>query len=297
MTPGTGKVVFIGSHEMWRLRMYREKYHERFWIKLARYAGSGNLGRLQSYGDANIPDRMKVGKGQKVEYRLRGPDRRPLEKKNASLLRAFLKPFKDPSDTKPDPDPKTWLKLTIEPKPSKRDEETGWFTTQDFEVRSPGKYQFELIIPNPRDPSRTLETLRNTVLVDRPNPELDNLRPNLQLLYRIASDNELVMPRVKEEVQKKLKELKGPQEEGEKSTSKDGKRLYFDLESAPLIPELMITASKRERTKGNVQDLWDTGADTGYELLGEPVKIGWVMIVVVALLSVEWLTRKLLKLA
>ena len=45
--PNSGRrVVWIGSGETWRLRQHREAYHERFWTKLARYAGARNQGRL-----------------------------------------------------------------------------------------------------------------------------------------------------------------------------------------------------------------------------------------------------------
>src|SRR5262249_11149021 len=67
---GSGKSVLIGSDEMWRLRMYREQYHERFWLKLARFVGSGNLGRLQKYGESNIPERMTAGDKKRIEYKL-----------------------------------------------------------------------------------------------------------------------------------------------------------------------------------------------------------------------------------
>jgi hypothetical protein len=36
---GKGRVVYLGSAEMWRLRMYREAYHENFWRGLVRHAG------------------------------------------------------------------------------------------------------------------------------------------------------------------------------------------------------------------------------------------------------------------
>jgi hypothetical protein len=39
MSPGSGKVVYIGSPETWRLRLYREAFHKRFWLQLIPYAG------------------------------------------------------------------------------------------------------------------------------------------------------------------------------------------------------------------------------------------------------------------
>jgi hypothetical protein len=40
MAHGTGKVVYLGSGETWRLRLFKEAYHELFWVQLGRYAAS-----------------------------------------------------------------------------------------------------------------------------------------------------------------------------------------------------------------------------------------------------------------
>jgi hypothetical protein len=39
-THGSGRVVFLGSGEMWRLRKYRAAFHQRFWIGLVGYAAN-----------------------------------------------------------------------------------------------------------------------------------------------------------------------------------------------------------------------------------------------------------------
>jgi hypothetical protein len=41
MAAGKGRVVYLGSGEMWRLRQFREAFHERFWTQLARHAAGG----------------------------------------------------------------------------------------------------------------------------------------------------------------------------------------------------------------------------------------------------------------
>jgi hypothetical protein len=38
MARGKGRVVYLGSGETWRLRQYREAYHETFWRRLLAYA-------------------------------------------------------------------------------------------------------------------------------------------------------------------------------------------------------------------------------------------------------------------
>jgi hypothetical protein len=40
MPRGKGRVVYLGSGEMWRLRQYRESYHETFWRRLLAYAAA-----------------------------------------------------------------------------------------------------------------------------------------------------------------------------------------------------------------------------------------------------------------
>ena len=77
-------------------------------------------------------------------------------------------------------------------------------------------------------------------------------------------------------------------------SSKEQLRLFFDLSSAKIIPKCMVTDSKVQRSRGAVQDLWDQG----FTLWPEPsVRMATVLLLITMLLSVEWLTRKLLKLA
>src|SRR5205807_955110 len=46
MPYGSGKVVWLGAGEFWRLREVHEYFVERFWTKLCRYVGSGNATKL-----------------------------------------------------------------------------------------------------------------------------------------------------------------------------------------------------------------------------------------------------------
>ena len=72
-------------------------------------------------------------------------------------------------------------------------------------------------------------------------------------------------------------------------------RLYFDLNTAEIIPDCMITDRKTQRNRGPVRDIWDEGVVVRE---GDPPwKLSYTLLVVIGLLSVEWLTRKLLKLA
>jgi uncharacterized membrane protein len=56
MPSGQGRVVYLSSGEMWRLRQYRREYYKRFWLGLLDHAGAGMVREYK-------PDK----KGQKKE--------------------------------------------------------------------------------------------------------------------------------------------------------------------------------------------------------------------------------------
>jgi hypothetical protein len=288
---------------MWRLRMYREKYHERFWLKLARFVGMGNIGRLQKYGESLVPERYVVGDKRQASFKLWGADRKFFPRERSPELKLYITRYKDPEDAKPDKstrkgyDVKAKTGRVTRGKP----EETGYFTA-DFPLKKPGKYEFELKIPG------TPETLRQTVMVDEPNPELDNVKPDHGRLFRLAQDRDdyhpvqLVINRLaSDQTKRKVKSLLPPAEEADKLSGKIGESLYFDVNTASLIPELMITDKDEKETKGEAPYLWDQGPKWKweFELFGQDfvIRFSYVMIALVGLLSAEWLTRKLLKLA
>ena len=70
---------------------------------------------------------------------------------------------------------------------------------------------------------------------------------------------------------------------------------FFVSPARTLRPE---TTQHRKGTanKVGVRDIWDRGPTFQVERLG-PVKLPWLLLVAVGLLSAEWLTRKLLRLA
>ena len=69
-----------------------------------------------------------------------------------------------------------------------------------------------------------------------------------------------------------------------------------DRDLLGLIPECMKQDERHAQNRGPVTDLWDKGVtlSTGTR---PPLTISYVLLVVVGLLSAEWLTRKLLRLA
>jgi hypothetical protein len=298
MPYGSGKVVYLGSGEIWRLRMYREIYFERFWTKLARYAGSGNLTRLSRHGVLVMGQEFTAGQVVRLEAQLFGRDLLPLTA--AAKPRATLKA----------PAGVTMPAVELEARRGGSDGEwTGWFGGR-FRVPAAGNYSLDLVIPESGD------LLQHKFTAKESNPELDDTRPDFGQMYQLAGQITEVLPRLDRQTDTELRSvLEGtaarllhrmeepegsagaagrPVAEAKPAETKDLLRLFFDLNSANLIPRCMMTDSKIQRSRGPIKDLWDEGFTISAD---PPVQFANVLLVIVGLLSVEWLTRKLIKLA
>jgi hypothetical protein len=332
MRYGGGKTVYLGAGELWRMRP-REGYHERFWIKLARYVAAG--GSMQKkHGSIYLPRTAAVGVIN-FEAKLRDSRQEPLPADSHPVV-LVRKIVKDAEEAKPD-------KYELKPRPVDDPREWQGYFSGSVKIREDGKYEFKIPIPG------TAESLRQEVIVRKPDPEKDNVRNNFDYLYQIASEAPKVLnalsPELRREVQAKLKAPSAAE-------SRDAPRLFFTLATADSITKcLRQIEPKREKIKGPLFDLWDRGVETGLSInayhlgWGAPLGIGvlgfgillflrqplyaglflagawllaliiaisglflpdwpdlpidfsFVLISVVGLLSVEWLTRKLLKLA
>lgn len=65
---GAGRVVFLASGEMWRLRGVREEYFEAFYTKLLRWTSEGRLQRDSQYGILLV-DKNKAQLGESIAVR------------------------------------------------------------------------------------------------------------------------------------------------------------------------------------------------------------------------------------
>lgn len=72
MRYGAGKSVYIGAQETWRLRTYKSAFHERFWIKLVRYVAASTTPQ-KKYGRFYAPARGTVG-SIAIEAQIKGED-------------------------------------------------------------------------------------------------------------------------------------------------------------------------------------------------------------------------------
>jgi hypothetical protein len=283
MPYGSGQVAYIGSGEMWRLRQCREIYHERFWTKMARYAGSGNLTRQNRRGDIYMGSKFVAQNPVTLQARLFNRDMQPLEKTAKPVFQV-----KPPAGVTMNPN-----KFELRPKAGQGAESTGWFEGR-FLVMAAGNYELQLQIPG------TADILTRKFEVKDANPELDNSMPDFPFLRDLASKaDDGVMARINNEDGKAR--LRAVLERTNKMPVKDtveekeSLKLYFDLKAAEMIPDCMVTDSKTARTRGPVKDVWDSGFTL--ESWDPPLKVSTLLLVIVGLLSIEWLTRKLLKLA
>jgi hypothetical protein len=283
---GKGRVVFLAAGEFWRLRQYKESFYERFWTKLGRYASAGTRVAQNRRGVLVMGRQFTAGGYIRLEAQLFGAA--------ADFLPEMTRPKFTVTTTGPDGD-KNPRKLELTPKKSAAGW-AGWFQSK-FVLATPGEYQLELSIPD------SSEVLRGKFQVKASNPELDNARPDLNALFGLASGVSEVQarPGVRfDDLRKKLNNnpyIQYVDRSAKDNSSRDGQRLFFDLPNADIIPDCMDAQTKVFRLRGPIDDRWDKGAEFGTDQRGKPIMIANWLWVIVGLLSVEWLIRKLLRLA
>jgi hypothetical protein len=299
-----GRIIFLGSGEMYRIRGYKEVFYERFWIKLARYASAGTRVRQNKRGVLVMGRQFTAGGFVRLETQLFGPDSNPLPE-NVEV-KAYISPLNND-------DPKARKEIKLAPKRSSVSW-GGWFQGR-YLAETPGEFKVEVPIPAADD------SLRGKFLVKESNPELDMVRPDFAALYQMAGEVDEVLPRMDKAKGEHLRTLlqgrrvrtEKPAEKKEEKTDEqpiatehtsDAPRLFFDLKSAENIPDCMITETRVQRNKGKTDDLWDKGFYLrnikGYMIhdrKGQPIEISWMLLALVGLFSTEWLSRKLLRLA
>lgn len=227
---GSGRVMYLGSAETWRLRALEEDYFDRLWVKMVREVGQGRLLRGTNRGILLL-EKKHYPLGATVQVRARVLDP---QFKDYSAERVVLE-VRDPSGRPLSPAVDLIADKT----------RPGHFTGA-FVATLPGNYSLELPIPESKD------QVKDSLSVKLPNLEFDHPEQNDQLLRSLASQR-----------------------------AGGGRYLRLD-EAAALLPQLVTDRSTQKVQFDFPRTLWDKQ---------------WVMYVLVGLLSLEWLTRKLLKLA
>jgi hypothetical protein len=303
MQYGQGRTAWIGSPEIWRLRQYKDEYFERFWTKFTRYLAAGSRRKQTRRGRILMSAMVGTGGYIRVTSENLDPSLQPVDPKTEPKI--TFRPVeleKYPAeiekltgdDTIAKAKAKYHEKFTHEFRmsPKKETPWRGYFQIAKLAAPDkfpPGSWRVDVEIPSSTD------TLKGKFLIRQSNPELDNTRPDVKSLYQIATplaDMPLADANLAANIQSRV------------ASGAEGKRLAFrfgDDESLKLIPECFKADVKTARNRGAVEDYWDKGVELPHFLTGwysdKPQRLGALLLVCVGLLSVEWLTRKLLKLA
>lgn len=233
---GSGRVVYLGSGEMWRLRRLDDSYFDRLYTRLVRHVSQGRSLRQSSRGSL-IVDKARYTLGSTVQIR-------------AQVTNAQLQPLESPGVP---------LEIYIEggaaqtinlrPDPTRKGMYIGQFT-----ALAEGAYRLELPVPESNN-----ERLVRRIQVRLPDLEADNPQRNDPLLSRVA--------------------------EASGGKYYNDLNLAFSIDSSdPLIDRL------KDRTKTTIL----TSAPNP---LDERRWLGWLMGIICGLLCIEWLIRRLVKLA
>jgi hypothetical protein len=341
MPYGKGKTFFIGSMELWRLRLFKEAFHERFWLKLARFVGSAS--EAKRFGQFVLAPEYKT-KLIPIEAVVLDKNEQPLPKESRPKVFVTRPPDFDADKDKITP-------AYIELKAKEMKEWNGTFVGV-LPVDTLGRYEVRIDIPGAND------AIHHSFVVAPPNIEMSDLRTDFASLYRLATEAAPLLDSLKKETREPIERIlegpRAPVKEGEpKEEVKQKSRLFIKLSSSDVIPDCLVKVpADRQGIKGKFQDLWDEGykpewTATAYELslivpaiiglfttvllliigrhvlagvifgltaatvlgvflvnvifepewVSLPLHMSWVLGLVVSLLAIEWLTRKLLKLA
>lgn len=165
---GTGRTVFIGSAETWRLREISPQGHQRFWTSLIREVGQGRRTRGTARG-LLLLDRTESVPGQAVNIRAQLYDSRlqPLQTESVavSIVDSEGRPQSVPDRLLPD------------------NRRAGQFVS-NFRPTRPGLYRVSVPVPESSD------VLQATLDVVLPNLESQNATQNVELLTSLASNTD-----------------------------------------------------------------------------------------------------------
>jgi hypothetical protein len=293
------RTAFMGSGEIYRMYAHDKEYYERYWGKLMKYmAAKRNV--KASRGRVLVSKEYISGTPVRVQAQVLSPSSKPYPQEGAGAIDLKFNVWTTGTgERKLVAGP---IQMTAKPSPGGFD---GYYAGQviaDANKFPPGEteYQVEIDVPDSNN-----EKLSAKFMISRSDPELDNTRPNFDAMRAMASDyNATFWDRipggVKEQFNNYLPKEGGIQKLAFKIT---------DTELLKSIPDCFISDYQQFNNKGPVTDLWDKGIDfpkrndagTFWErnipsfMAGRT--LSWVLLLVVGLLSWEWLTRKLLRLA
>jgi hypothetical protein len=289
------RTCFLGSGEVYRLYAYDKNYYERFWAKLLKYMAGKRSSKAASRGRVIVSKEVISGSPIRVQVQLLDPGSKPYKDGEIDPKFSIVRTAADGSKTTQGPFPLTATGVD------------GYFkgtVVADAKLFPPDDSEYQVVVEVPDGPA---PPLTGKFQITRSDLEMDVTKPDLTAWLALASDfDDAFQTRLPDRVKNTLA-ARLPRENGMP-------KLAFKLSERDLvglIPECFRTEERRFDIRGPVNDLWDKGVDLPQRKddgnfwernvpeawSGKTLPVSWVLLVVVSLLSLEWLTRKLLRLA
>lgn len=164
---GEGRCFYLGSPEIWRLRSIGEDYYDRFWTKLIRNIGQGRTRRGTKRGTLILErDEYLLGQTVSVRARLLNPEFKPLIQESVPM---------EVIDPRGRPLVPNLLLMHDRNRPGEY--------VANFRASLPGKYRFELIVPNSKG-----QAVEGSLSVLLPRLEDESLSQNVKGLKELSLD-------------------------------------------------------------------------------------------------------------
>ncbi|HEY2911220.1 MAG TPA: hypothetical protein VGI99_13300 [Gemmataceae bacterium] len=294
--PSAGwRTCFIGSGSMYRINAYDpvlgKQFFQRFWAQLMKYmAAKRNVKNAR--GRVLLSKEYSASSPVRVQARILDPSAQkyPIGSIDPKFRIVRLSPDGQPE--------KQLGPFQLTPKQGASGFD-GYYQgqlTPDPKEMPAGDRRYRVVIDVPDSAGDTLE---GEFMLRKSDPELDDTRPDPAKLLEIATDfdNNLTSRIKKEGVVERLRD----------KLPKVGAatRLAFKLndpETVGMIPDCMDSLTNVQNNRGKSEDLWDKGFEipessaTSWIAKG-PQSISYAMLAIIGLLCIEWMTRKLLRLA
>jgi hypothetical protein len=234
---GSGRTLYLGVPELWRLRALDEEYYDRLWTNAVRELGQTRQKRGGARGTL-LTERQRYTIGQTVRVR-------------ANLLDQLSNPLIVESVEVDVTDPKG--RPLLPKRVLRHDANRPGQYVGTFRVDTQGSYELALSVPESTD------VLTAAVEVSLPRLEFAEQRQDTQALKMLADETTASYFSL---------------------TGEDAPVVIADADKG--LPGIMPYKGQEFLVNETVRELWDKS---------------WLLGVIVALLGIEWLTRKLLKLA